>query len=225
MQVPAGQDPFGFAQGRLYGLNGDVRGNKMQNTKAKVLFIDNFDSFTYNLVDDFCKRSCEAKVYRADTPLEELKKIADEFLPNLLVISPGPGTPAKAGVTMEAIGYFKGKLPIFGVCLGHQALVEYFGGEIGHCPEVVHGKGSRITHDGSGVFAGLENPLQVGRYHSLHAANVPDCLNVTARFEDVVMGVQHKELKIYGVQFHPESILTPTGGKIIQNLLRMVVEN
>ena len=195
------------------------------NKKPKVLFIDNFDSFTYNLVDDFCKRGCVAKVYRADTPLESLKKIASDFAPDLLVISPGPGTPAKAGVTLEAIGYFKDKLPIFGVCLGHQALIEYFGGKIGHAPAVMHGKASRIDHDGSGIFENLENPLQIGRYHSLCALEVPDCLEITAKFEDVVMGIKHKQLPIFGVQFHPESILTPAGGKIIQNLLKIALEN
>ncbi|MBU1261067.1 MAG: aminodeoxychorismate/anthranilate synthase component II [Planctomycetes bacterium] len=191
------------------------------NQNSKVLFIDNFDSFTYNLVDDFCKRDCIAKVYRADTPLEKLKKIAEDFRPDLLVISPGPGTPAKAGVTLEAIGYFKDILPIFGVCLGHQAIVEYFGGTVSHAPIVCHGKASKVTHNGKGIFESVENPLQAGRYHSLCAVEVPDCLEVTAQYEDIVMGVQHKQKPIFGVQFHPESILTPTGGKIIQNLLKI----
>jgi len=191
------------------------------NQNPKVLFIDNFDSFTYNLVDDFCKRDCIAKVYRADTPLEKLKKIAEDFRPDLLVISPGPGTPAKAGVTLEAIGYFKDILPIFGVCLGHQAIVEYFGGTVSHAPIVCHGKASKVTHNGKGIFESVENPLQAGRYHSLCAVEVPDCLEVTAQYEDIVMGVQHKQKPIFGVQFHPESILTPTGGKIIQNLLKI----
>jgi anthranilate synthase/aminodeoxychorismate synthase-like glutamine amidotransferase len=187
----------------------------------KVLFIDNFDSFTYNLVDDFCKRKCEAKVYRADTELEELKQVAKEFDPDLLVISPGPGTPDSAGVSLAAVDYFKDKLPIFGVCLGHQVIVQYFGGQISHAPEPMHGKPSRVTHNQEGVFAGVENPLQAGRYHSLCAvdAKLPDCLEKTAEFEGVIMGVQHKELPIFGVQFHPESILTPAGGKIIENML------
>ena len=193
----------------------------MADKKIKVLFIDNFDSFTYNLVDDFCKRNCDAKVYRSDTPLEELKQIAEQFAPDLLLISPGPGTPDTAGVSLEAINHFKDKLPIFGVCLGHQVIVQHFGGKIGHAPEPMHGKGSRVTHNGKGIFQGVENPLQVGRYHSL-CANVqelPDCLEKTAEFESVVMAVEHKELPIYGVQFHPESILTPAGGKIIANIL------
>jgi anthranilate synthase component 2 len=185
----------------------------------KVLFIDNFDSFTYNLVDDFCKRDCEAKVYRADADLDRIKAVAAEFEPDLLVISPGPGTPDTAGVSLAAVDYFKDKLPIFGVCLGHQVIVQYFGGQVGHAPKPMHGKPSRVTHDGEGVFAGAENPLQAGRYHSLCATTVPDCLEVTARYEDVVMGVKHKELPIYGVQFHPESILTPAGGRIIENIL------
>jgi anthranilate synthase/aminodeoxychorismate synthase-like glutamine amidotransferase len=189
--------------------------------ERKVLFIDNFDSFTYNLVDDFCKRNCEAKVYRADTDLEELKGVAEEFEPDLLVISPGPGTPDSAGVSLAAVDHFKDKLPIFGVCLGHQVIVQYFGGQISHAPEPMHGKPSRVTHNQKGVFAGVENPLQAGRYHSLCAvdAKLPDCLEKTAEFEGVVMGVQHKELPIFGVQFHPESILTPAGGKIIENIL------
>ena len=198
----------------------------MADKKIKVLFIDNFDSFTYNLVDDFCKRNCDAKVYRSDTPLEELKQIAEQFGPDLLLISPGPGTPDTAGVSLEAINHFKDKLPIFGVCLGHQVIVQHFGGKIGHAPEPMHGKGSRVTHNGKGIFQGVENPLQVGRYHSL-CANVqelPDCLEQTAEFESVVMAVKHKTLPIYGVQFHPESILTPAGGKIIENMLKIATE-
>jgi anthranilate synthase/aminodeoxychorismate synthase-like glutamine amidotransferase len=196
----------------------------MEEMNRKVLFIDNFDSFTYNLVDDFCKRNCQAKVYRADTSLDELKKVADEFRPGLLVISPGPGTPDGAGVTLAAIGYFKDKLPVFGVCLGHQAIVQYFGGKIGHAPEPMHGKPSRITHNEKDLFAGIENPMQAGRYHSLCALSLPDCLEQTAEFEGIVMGVKHKKLPVFGVQFHPESILTPAGGKIIENVLSIAIK-
>jgi anthranilate synthase component 2 len=191
----------------------------MEKPTVRVLFIDNFDSFTYNLVDEFAKRNCPTKVYRADTPLEELKKAAKEFEAQLLVLSPGPGNPDTAGVTLAAIDAFKGQLPILGVCLGHQAIVQYFGGVISHAREVMHGKPSRITHNGRGLFEGLENPLQVGRYHSLAAAKMPDCMETTAEFEGIVMGANHKTLPIYGVQFHPESILTPTGGRIIENML------
>ncbi len=193
--------------------------------KSKVLFIDNFDSFTYNLVDDFCKRNCDAKVYRADTELAELKKVAEKFDPDLLVISPGPGTPDTAGVTLAAIDYFKNRLPIFGVCLGHQAIGQYFGGKVGHAPKPMHGKPSRVMHSEKGIFADVENPLQAGRYHSLCILQLPDCLEKTADFEGIVMGLQHKSLPIYGVQFHPESILTPAGGKIIENILAIAAEN
>jgi anthranilate synthase component 2 len=193
----------------------------MEATNKKVLFVDNFDSFTYNLVDDFGKRQCETKVYRADTKLDDLKTIAAELDPDLLVISPGPGNPDTAGVSLAAVDYFKDKVPIFGVCLGHQVIVQYFGGTIGHAPLPMHGKPSRVTHNEQGLFANIENPLQAGRYHSLMAQQLPDCLEKTAEFEGVVMGVQHKELPIFGVQFHPESILTPAGGKIIENVLQI----
>jgi len=191
----------------------------MEDKQSRVLFIDNFDSFTYNLVDDFCKRNCDAKVYRADTPLENLKRVADNWQPDLLVISPGPGTPAGAGVSLSAVDYFKDKLTIFGVCLGHQVIVEYFGGRIGHAPQPVHGKPSRVVHNEKDVFAGIENPLQAGRYHSLCSVEVPACLEQTAQYEGINMAVRHRELPIFGVQFHPESILTPAGGKIIENML------
>lgn len=193
----------------------------MESVNRKVLFIDNFDSFTYNLVDDFAKRQCVTRVYRADTSLADLKRVVDEFDPDLLVISPGPGNPDTAGVSLAAVDAFKDQLPIFGVCLGHQVIVQYFGGIIHHAPKPMHGKPSRITHNGKGLFQGIENPLQVGRYHSLAAGRVPDGLEVTGSFEGVVMGVQHKTLPIFGVQFHPESILTPAGGKIIQNVLHI----
>jgi len=195
----------------------------MEDRNRKVLFIDNFDSFTYNLVDDFCKRDCQAKVYRADTALEELKRLAEEFGPDLLVISPGPGTPDTAGVSLSAVDYFKDKLPIFGVCLGHQVIVQYFGGKIGHAPVPMHGKPSRVTHNQKDIFAGVENPLQAGRYHSLCSVELPDSLEQTAEFEGINMAVKHKELPIFSVQFHPESILTPAGGKIIENILSIAV--
>ena len=191
---------------------------------VKVLFVDYFDSFTYNLVDEFGKRNCDTKVYRADTLLEDLIKVAADFSPDLLLISPGPGNPDSAGVTLDAIDHFKDKLPIFGVCLGHQSIIQYFGGKISHAPAVMHGKPSRITHSDKGVFDGLENPLQAGRYHSLCAVTLPDCLEQIADFDGIVMGIQHKTLPIHGVQFHPESILTPTGGKVIENIIKIASE-
>ena len=193
--------------------------------KIKVLFIDNFDSFTYNLVDEFGKRDCPTKVYRADTSLELLIEVAEDFDPDLLLLSPGPGCPDKAGVTLQALDHFKDKLAVFGVCLGHQVITQYFGGEVGHASEVMHGKSSSITHTAKGVFEGLENPLHAGRYHSLCSVKLPECLEETASYEGIAMGIQHKTLPIYGVQFHPESILTPTGGKIIENMIRIAAEN
>jgi anthranilate synthase/aminodeoxychorismate synthase-like glutamine amidotransferase len=206
-----------------FGKLGGTKGTPMEAAIRKVLFVDNFDSFTYNLVDDFGKRRCQTKVYRADTKLEALKVVADEFDPDLLVISPGPGNPDSAGVSLEAIDDFKDRLPIFGVCLGHQVIVQYFGGRIGHAPVPMHGKPSRISHNERGIFSGIENPLQAGRYHSLMAQTLPDCLEKTAEFEGIVMAVEHKTLPVFGVQFHPESILTPAGGKIIQNVLHIAV--
>jgi anthranilate synthase/aminodeoxychorismate synthase-like glutamine amidotransferase len=191
----------------------------MSGKTRKVLFIDNFDSFTYNLVDDFCKRNCAAKVYRADTTIDDLKRVAEEFEPDLLVISPGPGTPDSAGVSLAAVDYFKDRMPIFGVCLGHQVIVQYFGGKVGHAPKPMHGKPSRVTHNEKEIFAGIENPMQAGRYHSLCALTLPKCLEQIAEFEGINMGVRHKKLPIFGVQFHPESILTPAGGKVIENVL------
>lgn len=193
--------------------------------KIKVLFIDNFDSFTYNLVDEFGKRDCPTKVYRADTSLELLVEVAEDFDPDLLLLSPGPGSPDKAGVTLDALDHFKDKLAVFGVCLGHQVITQYFGGEVGHASEVMHGKSSSITHTAKGVFEGLENPLHAGRYHSLCSVKLPECLEETASYEGIAMGIQHKTLPIYGVQFHPESILTPTGGKIIENMIKIAAKN
>jgi len=197
----------------------------MKDMSKRVLFIDNFDSFTYNLVDDFCKRDCLARVYRADTRLEKLAALTEQFNPDLLVISPGPGTPDTAGVSLSAVNYFKDKLPIFGVCLGHQVIAQYFGGQIGHAPKPMHGKPSKITHNQEGIFANAENPLQAGRYHSLCILKLPDCLETTAEFEGIIMAVRHKRLPIFGVQFHPESILTPAGGKIIENILSIATES
>ena len=127
-------------------------------------------------------------------------------------------------MSLAAVDYFKDRLPIFGVCLGHQTIVQYFGGRIGHAPEPMHGKPSRISHNEKGIFQGVENPLQAGRYHSLTAQTLPDCLERTGDFEGIVMAVAHRMLPIFGVQFHPESILTPAGGKIIQNVLHIAAK-
>jgi len=189
----------------------------------RVLFIDNFDSFTYNLVDEFEKRNCQVKVYRNDISLEKLNEIAGQFKPDLLVISPGPSTPKNAGVSMAAIKEFAGKTPIFGVCLGHQAMIEVFGGKVEKARETIHGKASLIQHDKKTIFKNLSNPLQAGRYHSLCGTSIPKELEVSAKSESgIVMGVRHRKLFLEGVQFHPESILTAEGGLMIENLLKML---
>ena len=188
-----------------------------------ILMIDNFDSFTHNLVDEFEKRNCKVFVYRNNIGIENFDKIVKKIKPRLIVISPGPGTPKDAGISIDVIKKYSGKIPIFGVCLGHQAIIEAFGGVVNRCKEVLHGKPSKVTHDQKTIYKNIENPLQVGRYHSLAGLKIPDELEVSARSDsNIVMGVRFKKDFVEGVQFHPESILTPTGGLIIENLLSMV---
>jgi anthranilate synthase/aminodeoxychorismate synthase-like glutamine amidotransferase len=179
--------------------------------------LDNYDSFTYNLVHLFEELGAEVRVYRNDAlTVDE----AEALEPTHLVISPGPGRPADAGISVELIRRLGPRVPTLGVCLGHQAIVEAFGGEIGEARALLHGKASEIEHDGKGVFAGLPQGLAAGRYHSLAATTVPAELEVTARTSDgEVMGVRHRELRIEGVQFHPESVLTPDGKRLLANFL------
>jgi anthranilate synthase component 2 len=182
-----------------------------------LLMIDNYDSFTYNLVHLFEELGAEVAVYRNDAiTVDEAEALA----PTHLVISPGPGRPADAGVSVEVIRRLGPRVPTLGVCLGHQAIVEAFGGEVGQARALLHGKSSPVDHDGRGVFAGLPEGFVAGRYHSLAAVRVPDDLEVTARTPDgEVMGVRHRELPIEGVQFHPESVLTPLGPQLGRNFL------
>ncbi|MAE43212.1 anthranilate/aminodeoxychorismate synthase component II [Candidatus Woesearchaeota archaeon] len=185
-----------------------------------IIMIDNFDSFTYNLVDEFEKRKCKVFVYRNNIEFKEFQKIADKIKPGLIVISPGPSSPKNAGISIKVIKHYAGKIPIFGVCLGHQCTIEAFGGVVDKAKEIYHGKPSRIIHDKKTIYNNLPNPLQVGRYHSLAGLNVPDELIVSAKTDNnIVMGVRHKKFFVEGVQFHPESILTSQGGLIIENLL------
>ena len=191
-----------------------------------LLMIDNYDSFTYNLVQYFGELGAEVKVFRNDQiTVEEIEALA----PDHLVISPGPCTPNEAGVSVAAITHFAGKLPILGVCLGHQSIGQAFGGNIVHAHEIMHGKTSMVYHSNVGVFTGLANPFVATRYHSLviEQATIPDCLEVTAWTQqadgsrDEIMGVRHTEFNIEGVQYHPESILSQHGHDQLANFLKM----
>jgi anthranilate synthase/aminodeoxychorismate synthase-like glutamine amidotransferase len=187
---------------------------------VRMLLIDNYDSFTYNLVQAFAAMGASVMVYRNDA-ISVDESVALE--PTHLVISPGPGRPEDAGVSLDMIGAWAGKLPILGVCLGHQSIVQQHGGEIVRAERLMHGKTSMVKHDGETIFAGLSNPFEVGRYHSLCAEHdsLPDELVVTAQTErGEIMGVRHKSLPIEGVQFHPESVLTPEGDELMANFMR-----
>ncbi|MDX2505410.1 MAG: aminodeoxychorismate/anthranilate synthase component II [Gammaproteobacteria bacterium] len=189
-----------------------------------LLMVDNYDSFTYNLVQYLGELKADVKVFRNDEiSVAEIEKMA----PDHIMISPGPCTPNEAGISIEAIKYFAGKLPILGVCLGHQSIGQAFGGKIIHARKIMHGKTSMMHHNNKGVFQGLESPFEATRYHSLviEKDTLPDCLEITAWTEnedgsmDEIMGVKHKELAIEGVQFHPESILSQHGHKMLQTFL------
>ena len=191
-----------------------------------LLMIDNYDSFTYNLVQYLGELGADVEVHRNDQiALNEIEKLA----PERIMISPGPCTPDQAGVSMDVIKHYAGKLPILGVCLGHQSIGQVFGGKIVHAKEIMHGKTSLIHHKNTGVFSGLTNPYTATRYHSLviEKDSLPDCLEITAWTEnadgsmDEIMGVRHKEFAVEGVQFHPESILTEHGHDLLKNFLDM----
>ena len=196
----------------------------MTNKKNRILLIDNYDSFTYNLVQAFQAEAAEVLVYRNDKIDIDA---AQKEEPTHLVISPGPGSPENAGNSIKLIDAFFQDIPILGVCLGHQCLVKYFGGNIVRADRLMHGKASKINHDEKTIFKNMPNPFIAGRYHSLSAEfqSVPDILKITATANSQeIMGVRHKELPIEGVQFHPESILTPDGQKIIQNFLKITAD-
>jgi len=189
-----------------------------------LLMIDNYDSFTYNLVQYFGELGEEILVYRNDKiSINEIEALS----PERIVVSPGPCTPNEAGISLELIEHFKGKLPLLGVCLGHQSIGQAFGGRIVHAKEIMHGKTSEIHHNNSDVFAGLDNPFTATRYHSLvvEQETLPDCFEVTAWTQtdegkiDEIMGIKHKEYTTSGVQFHPESILTSYGHELLKNFL------
>ena len=190
---------------------------------ARVLVIDNYDSFVYNLVQYLGELGAEPEVHRHDAlSLDELRARA----PDAVLVSPGPGRPEDAGVSMDAIGAFgEAGVPVLGVCLGHQCIGARYGGDVVRAERVMHGKTSEVSHTGAGVFAGLASPFTATRYHSLvvDAATVPDCLEVTATTVDgIVMGLRHRELPVHGVQFHPEAVLTASGHDLLRNFLALV---
>lgn len=190
-----------------------------------ILMVDNYDSFTYNVVQYLAELNADVQVYRNDKiTIAEIEKLA----PEKIVISPGPCTPNEAGISVAVIKHFAGKIPILGICLGHQSIGQAFGGEIIRAKKVMHGKTSMIYHNNTGVFANLTNPYEATRYHSLviNQDSLPDCLEITAWTQhndgtlDEIMGVRHKELAVEGVQFHPESILTQHGHDLLENFLK-----
>ena len=186
-----------------------------------ILLVDNYDSFTYNLYQYLCELGADVHTVRNDqASLDEIEALA----PERIVVSPGPCTPHEAGISVELVQRFAGRLPILGVCLGHQCIGEAFGAEVAGAGEIRHGKSSRIEHDGKGVLRGLPNPFEAIRYHSLAIVpdTVPECLEVSAHSDSgVIMGVRHREYAIEGVQFHPESIMTPVGKAILKNFLEL----
>ena len=187
-----------------------------------LLVIDNYDSFTYNLVQYLGELGAEMRIFRNDEIT--LDAIENELKPASILISPGPGAPDTAGISLGVIERFEGKLPILGVCLGHQAIGQYFGGNVIRAPEPVHGKPVEILHDGRTIFADLPNRFSAGRYHSLivDRESLPDCLEISAESPDgLIMGLRHRTKRIEGVQFHPESILTEHGKKLLQNFIEL----
>jgi para-aminobenzoate synthetase component II len=187
-----------------------------------LLVIDNYDSFTYNLVQYLGELGQTVEVRRNNQVT--LDEIENELRPERIVISPGPGTPNDAGITLDVIDRFSGKVPLLGVCLGHQSIGQAFGGRVIRAPELMHGKASEVSHDGRTIFTGLKNQFLAGRYHSLivEKDSLPRCLEISASTADgIIMGLRHRELKVEGVQFHPESILTSDGKQLLANFLKL----
>ncbi len=186
---------------------------------ADILLLDNIDSFTWNLVDQLRASGHNVVIYRNNVPAEVLTERLQAMENPVLMLSPGPGAPSEAGCMPELLARLRGRLPIIGICLGHQAIVEAYGGYVGQAGEILHGKASAIEHDGEGMFAGLSNPLPVARYHSLVGSKVPAGLTVNATFNGMVMAVRHDADRVCGFQFHPESILTTHGARLLEQTL------
>lgn len=189
---------------------------------ANIIFIDNFDSFSYNLVDEFKVLGNSVEVYRNNLYLEVLLDKINSVENPIVVISPGPGSPANAGCIVDLISLIKGKIPIIGICLGHQAIIEAYGGIVSHANEIVYGKIARVKHNNHAIFNDLESPLTVARYHSLVGIKVPTGLEAIAEVNDLVMAVVDDKNKVCGLQFHPESIMTIHGSKLLDNVIRWV---
>ncbi|WP_040977509.1 aminodeoxychorismate/anthranilate synthase component II [Necropsobacter massiliensis] len=190
---------------------------------ANILFLDNFDSFTYNLVDQFRTLGHQVRIYRNDCSLALLEQAATQYADTIVALSPGPGNPSEAGILLPLIKKLAGKVPMIGICLGHQALIEAFGGKVVHAGEVLHGKVSAIRHDEQAMFAGLANPMPVARYHSLMGDALPEEFVVNAEYNGIIMAIRHKTLPICGFQFHPESILTVQGSKLLENAVHWLL--
>ncbi|WP_022940237.1 aminodeoxychorismate/anthranilate synthase component II [Psychromonas hadalis] len=196
----------------------------MTETKTTTLFfLDNFDSFTYNLVDQFKALGYPVKIYRNNQSASQIKAHIDACANDVvLILSPGPGVPSKAGCLIELIGLCRGQIPMIGICLGHQALIEQYGGTVGGADEIMHGKSSLINHCGDRMFSGLSQPLSVARYHSLVGTTIPESLEVVADFNGMCMAVYNQAERVIGFQFHPESILTCEGANLLENSLNFV---
>ena len=186
---------------------------------ADILLLDNIDSFTYNLVDQLRSSGHRVVIYRNQIPADVIISKLAEMENPVLMLSPGPGTPSEAGCMPELLTKLRGKLPIIGICLGHQAIVETYGGHVGQAGEILQGKASQVEHDGEGMFAGLPSPLPVARYHSLVGSQIPQGLTVNATFNGMVMAVRQDEDRVCGFQFHPESILTTQGARLLEQTL------
>ncbi|MGC9422634.1 aminodeoxychorismate/anthranilate synthase component II [Vibrio sp.] len=190
---------------------------------ANIIFIDNFDSFTYNLVDQFRSLGHQVTIYRNHIAATVIEQAIQQFDNPVLVLSPGPGAPSQAGAMPNILQGLKGKVPMIGICLGHQAIVEAYGGIVSGADEIVHGKISMMKHHQHPIYQGLASPLAIARYHSLVATQVPECLTVTAQVDGLVMSVVHEQDKVCGFQFHPESIMTTQGATLLKNAINWVL--
>ncbi len=192
---------------------------------ANIVFVDNFDSFTYNLVDQFRSLGHSVTIYRNNIPAESIEQAVNELENPVVLLSPGPGVPSEAGSMPELIQRIKGKVPMIGVCLGHQAIVEAYGGTVAGAGEIIHGKVSMMEHQNHATYANLPSPLAIARYHSLVATKVPEELAVTAEVDGLTMSVVHERDKVCGFQFHPESIMTTYGATLLANAIEWALEN